>query len=148
MGTLSASDLMLFIQIPHRFMHALMHRSHGPSDPALNRTDVRTLVTLEEAGPASMNKLGRRVGMAKGSFTQVIDKLVRMELVSRKESPDDRRVIMVSITGKGKEKKRQLDEALVVYLQKRLEKLTDLEQEALLGALRTIEKISKKLDRN
>ena len=49
-----------------------------------------------------MNTIGPKVYLTPGSISTAVDRLVERGLVSRVESPDDRRVRVVSLTPKGK----------------------------------------------
>ena len=50
-----------------------------------------------------MNTIGPKVNLTPGSISSAVDRLVERDLVSRVESPEDRRVRVVSLTPKGKE---------------------------------------------
>ena len=50
-----------------------------------------------------MNTIGPKVNLTPGSISTAVDRLVERGLVSRVESPEDRRVRVVSLTAKGRE---------------------------------------------
>ena len=50
-----------------------------------------------------MNTIGPKVNLTPGSISTAVDRLVERDLVSRVESPEDRRVRVVSLTPKGKD---------------------------------------------
>jgi MarR family 2-MHQ and catechol resistance regulon transcriptional repressor len=50
-----------------------------------------------------VNTIGPKVNLTPGSISTAVDRLVERDLVSRIESPEDRRVRVVSLTSKGKE---------------------------------------------
>jgi MarR family 2-MHQ and catechol resistance regulon transcriptional repressor len=52
--------------------------------------------------PLPVNTIGAKVYLTPGSIGPVVDRLVERGLVSRVESPEDRRVRVVSLTPKGK----------------------------------------------
>ena len=139
-------DAIQFFLIPHRFMHALMREHAVPEKFGLNKTEVRALMALRHYERISMKKLGDGVGMPKGSFTQVIDKLVNAGVAERASNPQDRRMVMVNITSHGKEVATELDEDLRSYMKKKLKALKEKEQEELWQALQTIQKISSILN--
>jgi len=49
-----------------------------------------------------VNAIGPKVFLTPGSISTAVDRLVERDLVSRVESPEDRRVRVVSLTPKGK----------------------------------------------
>src|SRR6201988_1368772 len=72
-------------------------QSHGIDD-----TDFRILEALLNKGPLPVNTIGPKVFLTPGSISTAVDRLVERGLVSRVESPEDRRVRVVSLTPKGK----------------------------------------------
>ena len=61
------------------------------------------LEVLLNKGPLPVNTIGPKVNLTPGSISTAVDRLVDRGLVSRVESPEDRRVRVVSLTAKGKE---------------------------------------------
>ena len=61
------------------------------------------LEALLNKGPLPVNTIGPKVYLTPGSISTAVDRLVERGLVSRVESPEDRRVRVVSLTAKGKE---------------------------------------------
>jgi DNA-binding MarR family transcriptional regulator len=98
---------------------------------------------LKDHGPLCMHRLGDWVGVAKGSFTQVVDKLVEENLAKRERSHEDRRVVILSITKKGREVSRTIDEHFSRHLNEVLRVLNDEEKAAMLDALRTVERTTR-----
>jgi MarR family 2-MHQ and catechol resistance regulon transcriptional repressor len=54
-------------------------------------------------GPLPVNTIGPKVFLTPGSISVAIDRLLARGLVSRVESPKDRRVRIVSLTARGKD---------------------------------------------
>ena len=54
-------------------------------------------------GSLPVNTIGPKVSLTPGSISVAIDRLSARDLVNRVESPEDRRVRIVSLTSKGKE---------------------------------------------
>src|SRR6201997_181625 len=73
-------------------------QSHGLGD-----SDFRVLEALLHKGPLPVNTIGPKVFLTPGSISVAIDRLLDRGLVSRVESPEDRRVRIVSLTPKGKD---------------------------------------------
>ncbi|QQS00363.1 MAG: MarR family transcriptional regulator [Austwickia sp.] len=76
---------------------AAFAREHG-----MNLTDIRALIALNDlrrAGEAATpGTLGRELGLASASTTQVIDRLERRGLVRRGADPGDRRRVLIEVT--------------------------------------------------
>jgi DNA-binding MarR family transcriptional regulator len=60
------------------------------------------LDTLAEEGDVTMQQLARRMFKSVSTMTRVVGQLVRRGYVKRRQNPEDRRVINVSITPQGK----------------------------------------------
>jgi MarR family 2-MHQ and catechol resistance regulon transcriptional repressor len=74
----------------------------GLEETGIDDTDFRILEALLNKGPLPVNTIGPKVYLTPGSISVAVDRLVERGLVSRVESPEDRRVRMVSLTPKGK----------------------------------------------
>src|SRR5256714_9301115 len=68
----------------------------------LGDSDFRVLEVLLHKGPLPVNVIGPKVNLTPGSISVAIDRLVAKGLVSRAESPHDRRVRIVALTPGGK----------------------------------------------
>jgi MarR family 2-MHQ and catechol resistance regulon transcriptional repressor len=75
----------------------------GLEETGIDDTDFRILEVLLNKGPLPVNTIGPKVHLTPGSISTAVDRLVERGLVSRVESPEDRRVRVVSLTAKGKE---------------------------------------------
>ena len=75
----------------------------GLEETGIDDTDFRILEVLLNKGPLPVNTIGPKVNLTPGSISTAVDRLVERGLVSRVESPEDRRVRVVSLTAKGKE---------------------------------------------
>src|ERR1700758_583052 len=72
-------------------------------ETGIDETDFRILEVLLNKGPLPVNTIGPKVNLTPGSISTAVDRLVERGLVSRVESPEDRRIRVVSLTAKGKE---------------------------------------------
>ncbi len=75
----------------------------GLEETGIDDTDFRILEALLNKGPLPVNTIGPKVNLTPGSISVAVDRLFDKGLVSRVESPKDRRVRVVSLTLKGKE---------------------------------------------
>jgi DNA-binding MarR family transcriptional regulator len=60
------------------------------------------LDALAEEGDLTMQQLARRMFKSESTMTRVVAQLIRRGYVKRRQDPDDRRVVHVSITPQGK----------------------------------------------
>src|SRR2546423_13601021 len=59
--------------------------------------DLDALEHLELAGALSQRELAERLLLTSGAVTQLVDRLERMRLVSRRAHPSDRRITLVEL---------------------------------------------------
>ena len=148
MADLTLEESSLIFKIPRRLKYSLFTRLRRKENLPLNHTQVMTLMVLSEDGPVSMNTLGKSIGMDKGSFTQVIDKLVKAEYADRKRNPDDRRSVKVTLTEKGKKLTDSIKKHTHGEINNLLKILEDDEVNLFIDSLKNIEKIINKIEDN
>jgi MarR family 2-MHQ and catechol resistance regulon transcriptional repressor len=85
------------------FRAAAKYLYAGLEETGIDDTDFRILEALLNKGSLPVNTIGPKVYLTPGSISTAVDRLVERGLVSRVESPEDRRVRVVSLTVKGKE---------------------------------------------
>jgi MarR family 2-MHQ and catechol resistance regulon transcriptional repressor len=71
-------------------------------ESGLGFSDFAVLEVLLHKGPLPVNVIGPKVNLTPGSISVAVDRLVAKGLVSRTESPYDRRVRLVALTPRGK----------------------------------------------
>src|SRR5690348_1075065 len=72
-------------------------------ETGLGLTDFGVLEVLLHKGPLPVNTIGPIVDLTPGSISIAVDRLFAKGLVSRIESPEDRRVRMVALTQRGRD---------------------------------------------
>src|ERR1041384_51484 len=71
-------------------------------ESGLGLSDFAVLELLLHKGPLPVNVIGPKVNLTPGSISVAVERLVAKGLVSRAESPEDRRVRIVALTPRGK----------------------------------------------
>ena len=78
-------------------------------DPlGLTYTQYITLLALWEKSDISVKDLGQRLFLDSGTLTPLLKKLEAMNLIERVRSSDDERLIIVSLTKKGLDLKKEV----------------------------------------
>ena len=78
-------------------------------DPlGLTYTQYITLLALWEKSDISVKELGQRLFLDSGTLTPFLKKLEAMNLIERVRSSDDERLIIVSLTKKGLDLKKEV----------------------------------------
>jgi DNA-binding MarR family transcriptional regulator len=85
-----------------RALVAIVARSFAEADFAISLAQWRVLVIVENYGPLNPGELARWMGVHPSNATRACDSLVRAKLLDRREDPEDRRRMVLSLTSKGK----------------------------------------------
>ena len=93
-------NLYLFFPLFRKKLFKHKKRSHQGKMP---HSYYHVLKILDKHGNLPMSKIGRNVHISKSNMTSLIDKLVENGLAERLPDQNDRRVINISITDKGKD---------------------------------------------
>jgi DNA-binding MarR family transcriptional regulator len=93
-------DLYLFFPLFRKKLFKHKKRSHPGKMP---HSYYHVLKILDRHGNLPMSKIGKNIHISKSNMTSLIDKLVENGLAKRLPDQNDRRVINISITDKGKD---------------------------------------------
>ncbi len=136
--------------LPH-LMHQLFHNvthiefSQTGEDVKLNKTQQKTLMILYSEKSLNMSTLCRILNMEKGSFTSVIDNLIRFELVERKRDDKDRRKVHINLTAAGRKLVKQRMDLISKQIEQKLAVLSDKDYNRFINAVEILEDITAKL---
>lgn len=75
--------------------------SSGPLSD-LSITEMHTIEAIGLYTEKTMTDLAERLGITTGTLTTAINKLIKKDYVKRKRTSEDRRVVLVSLTKKGR----------------------------------------------
>lgn len=103
----------------HRFMklifcHLDIEAVYGCG---LNKTQIKTLFFLENHPGTPMSHISTKMNLEKGSFTSVVDALIEKGFVVRERDKQDRRKVLLSLTGEGKVLIFDLKTKLAIYFE-------------------------------
>jgi DNA-binding MarR family transcriptional regulator len=93
-------NLYLFFPLFRKKLFKHKRRSHEGKMP---HSYYHVLKILDKHGNLPMSKIGKNIHISKSNMTSLIDKLVENGLAERLPDQNDRRVINISITDKGKD---------------------------------------------
>lgn len=91
----------------------------------VNPTEFMVLELLYSRGPQAIQVIGNKVLLASSSITYVIDQLERKDFVKRKQSEEDRRVTLVSLTTEGQKLMKEIFPQHSSVIKKLFDELTD-----------------------
>jgi DNA-binding MarR family transcriptional regulator len=101
---------------------------------------------ISKVGPLSISEIGRSLLISKPQMTAMIDKIVDYGLVSRTQTPEDRRVIIISLTAEGRKVLNRAIANLRSNVARKMAKLSESDLQAFSEALKTIKDIGNKID--
>jgi MarR family transcriptional regulator, 2-MHQ and catechol-resistance regulon repressor len=117
----------------------------GIEHTGLGESDFRVLEVLLHKGPLPVNTIGPKVNLNPGSISVAVDRLYGKGLVSRIESPDDRRVRIVALTPAGRKLIAPVFQKHVSDIAKVFAELSDEELQQLESSLKKVGKRAEAL---
>ena len=111
------------------YLHPLLSKSLTRSIRAktnLNPGSLYILGMLSKHEILSMSEIGCKLSMPKPHVTGQVDKLIAEEMVERVFDPNDRRIINVRMTEKGKEDFKAIKQEVSQDMRERIEKLDEI----------------------
>lgn len=137
-GTPNDRSLKLFVVFSRAYRAISDRVAEDIKKHGLNPTEFAVLELLYHQGQQPIQQIGKKVLLASGSITYVVDKLEGKGFVERKPCPKDRRVIYAVITEKGRQ---WMDEVFPMH-QKAIQEifggLTADEKEAMIAMLKKL----------
>ncbi|MNE45487.1 HTH-type transcriptional regulator MhqR [compost metagenome] len=94
--------LNLYISLSRASQWVSAHADRDIRKHGLNRTEFGVLELLYHKGPQPLQQIGGKVLMSSGNITYVVDKLEQKQMVRRRASLEDRRLIYAELTDNGK----------------------------------------------
>ncbi len=75
----------------------------GANRPKISLGQYTLLTVLDEFGEAPMGDVAKEMGLSLGGLTGLVDRVIGMGFVERFRIPEDRRIVKVGLTAKGRE---------------------------------------------
>src|SRR5690348_9938902 len=96
-------SLALFIVLSRAYNWVNAHVTRDIRRYGLNPTEFGILELLYHQGPLPLQQIGEKILISSGNITYAVDKLEQKQLLVRKPSAHDRRVIFAELTPQGQE---------------------------------------------
>jgi DNA-binding MarR family transcriptional regulator len=144
-GVLVSTPIHTIAKLYPRLMRAMGHL-RGAVDETMDLTynQYKTLLSLSDMGPCTLNALSRELEVATSSASQMVDRLVAMELVERSTADGDRRSIVLTASDQGEKLLEKVKEEILQRYQELFHHLGPAEQANLAGAINTLVRILEK----
>jgi DNA-binding MarR family transcriptional regulator len=113
-------------------------------DIAMSKQELFTVMTVERLKEATMGQLAENMNFPMSTATGIVDRLVRKGYMERGRSETDRRIVVISLTEKGKNFTAGVKEMIFSYIRRADEVLDDEEWETI---IRIVEKVTAVLQK-
>ena len=104
----------------------------------VSKPEIFLIHALGEEGRLNMTELANRMSVALSTVTGIVDRLIARGCVIRERTEEDRRLVFVELTEKGREMFRQDREAQRRVAKEVLSNLSEAEQEELVALVRKL----------
>ncbi len=141
-----------FTQTLHEWTALFMHRSFHDfkrfmDGAEISQSQANTLMRLFHDSACSVSDVSAQLGVTNAATSQLVDRLVQMNLISRTEDPADRRNKLLQLTPQGKALIQRGIAARSQWMEELASQLTPAQQaliaeglEVLISTARTLEK--------
>lgn len=108
------------------------------SERGLTYVQFSVLMRLHHGHPCGVSDVGEQLGVSRAAASQMVDRLVHMGLVERREDPHDRRVRRLTLTAQGRRMVAEGVAARTCWLETLSDALAPEQQAAVIEALRLL----------
>jgi DNA-binding MarR family transcriptional regulator len=109
----------------------------------LSVTEIHTIEAIGMYAPRSMSEVAADLQITVGTLTTAINRLIKKEYVERKRIEEDRRVVQIQLTKKGKLAYRIHQKFHVDMVKETIEDLSEIEEEVLIASLEKLNNFFK-----
>jgi len=118
-----------------RVLVAVIAQSIAAADQTLTLPQMRVLTIVSRQGPLNLNAVAQSLGVHPSNATRTCNRLVEAGLLDRRDNPEDRRNVVLTLTHEG----RDLWEGVMDHRRRSIEqvvrRLTPKEREQLAAGL-------------
>lgn len=119
-----------------RVLLAVTARSLEELEETVTVPQLRTLVVLDSHGEINLNRLASILEVNSSSAMRMVDRLLALGLVSRRENPDNRRHTLIALTPDGASVVRRVTARRRREIKKLVARMAERDSETLVRALR------------
>jgi len=98
-------------------------------------THMRVLITLIKCGTLNVTNIAGHMGIQRQQLTKILDTLSDKKLICRTENPENRRLILISITEEGKSYIKNMIRKKAEIFSEFLNTLTDEDKKTLMRSI-------------
>lgn len=121
-----------------------IHQNLNDAYTGISKQELNIISCVGKAESMMMREIAERMRLAVSSITPIVDKLVEKKLVQRERSEEDRRVVSVILTEKGRKIYQMEVESFLRLSASILQALDEKEQEKFIAYFRKVASSLKK----
>ena len=111
-------------------------------------SQCNTILGLYKSGGLTMNELSEKMNLNSSTMTRILDNSVRDKYISRDKDEFDRRIVIVSLTDKGKDVAKKIDITLKEYYKKVIANIPEGQVEEVLKSVNILQKAFERANPN
>lgn len=115
-------------------------------DTAMSKQELFTLMTVNRLKEATMGQLSDHMNFPMSTATGIVDRLVKRGYMERSKSDSDRRIVVISLTEKGKAISDKMKSMILSYIRKAYDVLNEEERGMLLAVFDKVTMSFRKLE--
>ena len=140
------NDLNAIFELSHIYRDVFVRDfiTDYPAPEGLNRTHLRTMLYIFFSNNPKMSEISGKMGLEKGSFTPVAQKLLALGYITKTKTDKDRRKSILNLTEKGKNLTMEYYAAHEKYILEKLSALGD-ERGRYIELLKELLELTKKM---
>ncbi len=127
--------ITLVMRTAPAIMRAIRGEMRRQQPEGLSLSQFGVLNFIQHQPSASLSELGHYLGVALPTVSQMVDGLVKRELISRQPAADDRRKIVLTLTGTGELAAQTCYDFIENYLRELLQTLSPDEKDLIARAM-------------
>jgi DNA-binding MarR family transcriptional regulator len=140
-----------FSSVLHEWIKVFMRRTgqdfkNFMGDSRLSFSQVNTLMRLHFTGEADVTDIAEQLGISNAAASQLVDRLVKMSLLERREDPDDRRIKRLALSPAGHAQAEKLVNIRRSWMDKFTNSLTPDQRENISSALQTLTEAARSIE--
>jgi DNA-binding MarR family transcriptional regulator len=126
----------------------MVKNSVGIMGFSVNMSQLKAMTVFSEDSPLSMGELCKMANVKMPSMTEVVDRFEKEGILERIRDNEDRRVVKVKMTAKGKKMHQEVLKRRADELTKMFGVLTTQDREKLVDSLKSVSEILTKVTEN
>jgi len=116
-------------------------------DTGLSTSQLNALMRLHYRGSCQVSGISDELGLTAAAASQIVDRLVGLELIERTEDPRDRRVRQIRLSAKGRDLLARGIEARIAWVRQLARRLPPRQLDAVVESLHRLTQAAEDLDR-